>query len=214
QPPERRKLDKEVTNLLKTNNQNKSEIDWERVAQNFPERKPVECKVQRTQKQDPTLNKSKWTLPEINCLFEIVKKFNQKNWDSISNELAAASECVKQCRIVTQEKQEWSEQDDLLLREGSKFASSKTLRPDIKKGKWDPIEDEALKSAVAACGMVWKDAAPCDKGRTDTWCRERWCNILDPRIVVENWTPEEDQKILRRRDVEHKTWLGISKIFH
>lgn len=67
---------------------------------------------------------------------------------------------------------------------------SKTLRPDIKKGKWDPCEDEALKNAVAACGMVWKDVAPRVRGRTDAQCRERWCNILDPRIVVGNWTPE------------------------
>ncbi|POW22238.1 hypothetical protein PSHT_01551 [Puccinia striiformis] len=122
-----------------------------------------------------------------------------------------ASECVKQLRILTQEKQEWSEQDDLLLKEGvSTYGQnwqavanhcgrssnecinqwSKTLRPDIKKGKWDPIKDEALKSAVTACGMVWKDVAPCLRGRTDTWCRERWCNILNPRIVVGNWTPE------------------------
>ncbi|KNE94200.1 hypothetical protein PSTG_12428 [Puccinia striiformis f. sp. tritici PST-78] len=166
------------------------------------------------------------------------KKFDHKNWDLISNELATgrtASECVKQLRILTQEKQEWSEQDDLLLKEGvSTYGQnwqavanhcgrssnecinqwSKTLRPDIKKGKWDPIKDEALKSAVTACGMVWKDVAPCLRGRTDTWCRERWCNILNPRIVVGNWTPEEDQKILRRRDVERKTWLRISKSFH
>ncbi|KAH9450183.1 hypothetical protein Pst134EA_026892 [Puccinia striiformis f. sp. tritici] len=238
QPPERRKLDEEVANILKTNNQNKSEIDWERVAQNFPERKPIECKIQWTQKQDPSLNKSKWTLPEIDRLFEIVKKFDHKNWDLISNELATgrtASECVKQFRIVTQEKREWSEQDDLLLKEGvSTYGQnwqavanhcgrssnqcinrwSKTLRPDIKKGKWDPIEDEALKSAVAACGMVWKDVAPRVRGRTDAQCRERWCNILDPRIVVGNWTPEEDQKILRMRDVERKTWSEISKSFN
>ncbi|POV95962.1 hypothetical protein PSTT_15927, partial [Puccinia striiformis] len=205
-----------------------------------------------------------FTSPDLNF-----RKFDHKNWDLISNELAVcssphsqkrrviidtgrtASECVKQLRILTQEKQEWSEQDDLLLKEGvstygqnwqadktmlylknEKWKNfivanhcgrssnecinqwSKTLRPDIKKGKWDPIKDEALKSAVTACGMVWKDVAPCLRGRTDTWCRERWCNILNPRIVVGNWTPEEDQKILRRRDVERKTWLRISKSFH
>jgi len=145
------------------------------------------------------------------------------------------SECVKQFRIVTQEKREWTETDDLLLKEGvSTYGQnwqavanhcgrssnqcinrwSKTLRPDIKKGKWDPVEDEALKSAVAACGMVWKDVAPRVRGRTDAQCRERWCNILDPRIVVGNWTPEEDQKILRMRDVERRTWSEISKSFN
>ncbi|KAI9621183.1 hypothetical protein H4Q26_013383 [Puccinia striiformis f. sp. tritici PST-130] len=189
-------------------------------------------------------NHIKATLDHPNTLhdkaqkFQVLNKFDHKNWDLISNELATgrtASECVKQLRILTQEKQEWSEQDDLLLKEGvSTYGQnwqavanhcgrssnecinqwSKTLRPDIKKGKWDPIKDEALKSAVTACGMVWKDVAPCLRGRTDTWCRERWCNILNPRIVVGNWTPEEDQKILRRRDVERKTWLRISKSFH
>ncbi|KAI9616628.1 hypothetical protein H4Q26_011027 [Puccinia striiformis f. sp. tritici PST-130] len=94
----------EVANILKTNNQNKSEIDWKSSPK---QRKPIECKIQWTQKQDPSLNKSKWTLPEIDRLFEIVKKFDHKNWDLISNELATgrtASECVKQFRIVTQEK--------------------------------------------------------------------------------------------------------------
>ncbi|KAA1122020.1 Myblike DNAbinding domain-containing protein [Puccinia graminis f. sp. tritici] len=238
QPPERRKLDDEVAGILRLNNQNRSAIDWDRVAKNFPDRKPIECKIQWTQKQDPSLNKSKWSLPEIDRLFEIVKKFEFKNWDLISKELATGrtpSECVKQFRIVTQEKREWTETDDLLLKEGvSTYGQnwqavanhcgrssnqcinrwSKTLRPDIKKGKWDPVEDEALKSAVAACGMVWKDVAPRVRGRTDAQCRERWCNILDPRIVVGNWTPEEDQKILRMRDIERKTWSEISKSFN
>ncbi|KNZ48297.1 hypothetical protein VP01_576g6 [Puccinia sorghi] len=292
QPPERRKLDDEVGAILRQNNHNKDKIDWNRVAQNvhttithlsvktlkFPDRKPIECKIQWTQKQDPSLNKSKWSLSEIDRLFEIVKKFDFKNWDLISKELATGrtpSECVKQFRIVTQEKREWTETDDLLLKEGvstygqnwqagrksNKFRSNKnnnkrkerkkerkkekiddwikTLRPDIKKGKWDPVEDEALKSAVAACGMVWKDVAPRVRGRTDAQCRERWCNILDPRIVVGNWTPEvihipllpffflllcsqcssrslpqEDQKILRMRDVERRTWSEISKSFN
>ncbi|EGG04208.1 uncharacterized protein MELLADRAFT_72431 [Melampsora larici-populina 98AG31] len=91
---------------------------------------------------------------------------------------------------------------------------SKTLRPDIKKGKWDANEDEALRNAVAACGMVWKDVAPRVRGRTDAQCRERWCNILDPRIVVGNWTSEEDEKILRLRNQESKTWSEISKSFN
>ncbi|KAI8452045.1 Homeodomain-like protein [Phakopsora pachyrhizi] len=91
---------------------------------------------------------------------------------------------------------------------------SKTLRPDIKKGKWDRTEDEALRNAVAACGMVWKDVAPRVRGRTDAQCRERWCNILDPRIVVGNWTAQEDERILSMRDRDGKTWSEISKTFN
>ncbi|WAQ93152.1 hypothetical protein PtA15_18A210 [Puccinia triticina] len=237
QPPERRKLDEEVAGMLRVRGAEKGTIDWARVALNFPDRKPIECKIQWTQKQDPALNKAKWTAGEIDQLFEIVKKFEHKRWDRIAQELGTgrtASECVKQFRIVTQEKREWTETDDLLLKEGvSTYGQnwqavanhcgrssnqcinrwSKTLRPDIKKGKWDPVEDEALKSAVAACGMVWKDVAPRVRGRTDAQCRERWCNILDPRIVVGNWSAEEDSKILRMRDVERKTWSEISKSF-
>jgi len=88
QPPERRKLDDEVGAMLKQNNQDKDKIDWNRVALNFPDRKPIECKIQWTQKQDPSLNKSKWSLSEIDRLFEIVKKFEFKNWDLISKKLA------------------------------------------------------------------------------------------------------------------------------
>lgn len=237
QPPERRKLDEEVAKQLEKNDQDKKKIDWEVVGKSFPDRKPIECKIQWTQKQDSSINKSKWTSHEVDRLFEIVKKSNYQRWDLISQELGTGrtpSECVKQFRIVTQEKREWTEADDLLLKEGvSTYGQnwqavanhcgrssnqcinrwSKTLRPDIKKGKWDPIEDEALKNAVAACGMVWKDVAPRVRGRTDAQCRERWCNILDPKIVVGNWSREEDETILRMRDLEGKTWSEISKRF-
>ncbi|KAG0150038.1 hypothetical protein CROQUDRAFT_130986 [Cronartium quercuum f. sp. fusiforme G11] len=243
---ERRKLEEEVSTQLRSrlsrttdsNNHNSPALDWTLISKALPDRSPIECRIQWNQKQHPNLNKSKWTPEEIDRLYEIAKRRNERDWSSIATELGTrrtAAECVKQYRIVTQERREWSESDDLLLREGVSMYGqnwqavanhcgrssnqcinrwSKTLRPDIKKGKWDAAEDEALKNAVAACGMVWKDVAPRVRGRTDAQCRERWCNILDPRIVVGNWTPEEDERIVSLRNVEGKTWSEISKSFN
>lgn len=30
-------------------------------------------------------------------------------------------------------------------------------------------------------------------GRTDVQCRERWVNVLDPKVAFTKWTPEEDE---------------------
>lgn len=61
----------------------------------------------------------------------------------------------------------------------------------MKKGKWSAEEDDALKAAVESCGMVWKLVAPRVKGRTDAQCRERWVNILDPKVLPQTVWSEE-----------------------
>lgn len=68
---------------------------------------------------------------------------------------------------------------------------TKSLRPGMKKGKWSAEEDDALKAAVESCGMVWKLVAPRVKGRTDAQCRERWVNILDPKVLPQTVWSEE-----------------------
>ena len=46
-------------------------------------------------------------------------------------------------------------------------------------------------------------------GRTDVQCRERWVNVLDPRLRADEWTPEEDQRL---RDATAKYWPKTDSI--
>ncbi|GAA6001378.1 hypothetical protein JCM10207_006634 [Rhodosporidiobolus poonsookiae] len=103
------------------------------------------------------------------------------------------------------------------------------LRPLIKRGKWSTSEDDALRSAVAELlvdtgykgrekgkpkdkeGGTWKEIAARVSGRTDAQCRERWQNILDPKLLDNKvWTEEEEALIVRMRDEEKLSWAEIA----
>lgn len=50
----------------------------------------------------------------------------------------------------------------------------------------------ALRRAVVRCGVGnWAEVSERVKGKSDSQCRERWTNSVDPRIVgYANWTRE------------------------
>lgn len=50
----------------------------------------------------------------------------------------------------------------------------------------------ALRRAVVKCGVGnWAEVSERVKGKSDSQCRERWTNSVDPRIVgYANWTRE------------------------
>jgi len=43
-------------------------------------------------------------------------------------------------------------------------------------------------------------------GRLGRQCRERWHNVIDPSIVRREWTPEEDQFILKMHGEIGSKW--------
>jgi hypothetical protein len=85
---------------------------------------------------------------------------------------------------------------------------SKSVRPDITRGRWSKEEDELLKAAVEACGRSWKAVAPRVKGRTDAQCRERYMNLLNPDINKGPWS-EEVSFFFPRRDQNRPLIVGI-----
>ena len=80
----------------------------------------------------------------------------------------------------------------------------------IKKGIWTKEEDEQLLKGVNACAAsglgtsggkraaygVWTRVASFVPTRTDTQCRERYKNILNPAVNRGKWSEEEDNKLL------------------
>src|SRR3990167_2032479 len=116
--------------------------------------------------------KGKWTAQEDNELKEAIKRFGVKNWQQVANCLIGRT--GQQCL------HRWQ----------------KTLKPNIKRGRWTPDEDKALTLAVKAYGSKsWIKVQQHVQGRTDVQCRERWVNILNPNLNVGAWTTEEDKKL-------------------
>ncbi|KAL3149312.1 hypothetical protein ABBQ32_002120 [Trebouxia sp. C0010 RCD-2024] len=65
-----------------------------------------------------------------------------------------------------------------------------------RKGRWLPEEDRQLCQAVSIVGErkqnKWSSVAERVYGRSQTQCRERWCNVLDPTVKTGTpWTKNE-----------------------
>ena len=86
---------------------------------------------------------------------------------------------------------------------------------------WLPLEDDMLKSIIAAKGTrVWTaiaqklniqmhQGAPIRHGKQ---CRERWYNHLDPSIRKGSWSPREDLLVLEKQLELGNRWSDISKM--
>jgi hypothetical protein len=129
------------------------------------------------QQEGTTMAKSgvKWTPEEDEKLTEAVKKFGDKNWQSVATALGG-------------------------LRSGQQCLHrwQKTLNPNIRRGRWDQSEDNLLTMAIKAYGAGnWRLVQKHVPGRTDVQCRERWVNVLDPSVKSsDGWTAAEEAHLL------------------
>lgn len=114
-----------------------------------------------------------WTTEEDEKLRTAVKNFSGKNWKMISEQIEERTDV--QCL------HRWQ----------------KVLRPGLVKGPWTAEEDSMVKNLVESLGVKsWSVIAKSLSGRLGKQCRERWYNHLNPDIVKDPWTPEEDAIIL------------------
>ncbi|XP_034446570.1 v-myb avian myeloblastosis viral oncogene homolog-like 2a isoform X1 [Hippoglossus hippoglossus] len=72
--------------------------------------------------------------------------------------------------------------------------AEKTDPPKLRV-KWSQEEDENLKILFSKFEDDWRTIASVLPGRTEIQCRRRWHYRLNPDIVKDNWTKEEDEKI-------------------
>lgn len=61
---------------------------------------------------------------------------------------------------------------------------------------WNQSEDEAVLKLVKRHGQNWKVISNSLKSKTGKQIRERYINKLDPRIKKEDWTEEEDVRLI------------------
>ena len=139
-------------------------------------------------------NKSKikrWSDEQDDQLRTAVKKHGEKNWKAIADSVPGRtdSQCLHR----------WT----------------KVLNPQIKKGLWQPEEDSLLAKLVGESGPKgWTKIAQQLPGRIGKQCRERWHNHLDPAIKKDNFTEEEDQRIIQAvKDLGYK-WAKIAKLLY
>jgi hypothetical protein len=102
------------------------------------------------------------------------------------------------------------------------------LRPGLVKGNWKaevvPIilfvelslsittsskklqqlqEDKVILDCMASGVTKWSAIADKIPGRIGKQCRERWSNHLDPNLMKNDWTPEEDIELVCTRIAYH-----------
>ncbi|KAJ1970095.1 hypothetical protein IWQ62_000201 [Dispira parvispora] len=189
-------------------------------------RQPNECAIQWTTHDHPLINKSPWLPQETEKLQSLVSEQGPRNWPAIATSLETnrtAAQCFRKYQEILQAKtpkRKWTPEEDELLREAVQIYGeknwqqiayvmesrtgqqclhrwTKSVNPVIRRGRWAPEEDEALLTAVDIYGEGnWRQVQHYVQSRTDVQCRERYCNVLHPRINQGPWTKEEDLQLL------------------
>lgn len=87
-----------------------------------------------------------------------------------------------------------------------------SLDPNLKRGKWDPDEDELLLKAYAKHGSHWLNVASEISGRTEDQCAKRYVEILGPSSEgrLRAWTLEEDLSLVSKVKSYGTKWRRIS----
>lgn len=76
---------------------------------------------------------------------------------------------------------------------------------------WSSQEDETILKLIKKYGKNWKLISEMLGSKNGKQIRERYINKLDPRIKREDWSEEEDRKILELFSKIGSKWSEISK---
>jgi len=101
---------------------------------------------------------------------------------------------------------------------GQTAQASSQLNPRITgryiKVKFTPEEDARLLELVHEYGTKeWITIASLMRTRNPRQCRERWHNYLNPTLKMGNWTPEEDELLVKKYAVYGSKWSRIARFF-
>ncbi|KAJ1929578.1 hypothetical protein IWQ60_001065 [Tieghemiomyces parasiticus] len=190
-------------------------------------RRPIECAIQWSTHDHPLIKKTDWTTPETDRLMTTVEECGARNWPSIAERLdtnRTAAQCFIKYQETLQrrmQKRRWTAEEDALLRRAVQICGeknwqqiayimvtrngqqclhrwTKSVNPIIRRGRWTQEEDEALRTAVDIYGECnWYQVQRYVLSRTDVQCRERYCNVLHPRVNQGPWTRREDDNLVR-----------------
>ena len=133
--------------------------------------------LENTGDKSEKLNERKccrWTKEEDDLLIALVEEFEGKSWKKISSFIKNRSpiQCLHR----------WT----------------KILKPGLVKGPWTAEEDNILISWVKKNGTA--NFINCNNiipGRNSKQCRERWINVLNPKVLKGEWSLKEDYLIFK-----------------
>ncbi|KAL0727479.1 hypothetical protein Bca4012_023572 [Brassica carinata] len=160
--------------------QNKSVTDWFDVAVSLgTNRTPFECLARFQRSLNTDILRREWTPEEDDQLRAAVGLFGEKDWQSVANEMDG--------RTGTQCSNRWKK---------SLVPSRKRVgKSNSKEAKWSSEEDKRLRVALTFFGAKnYNKIAQFVPGRTQSQCRARWKDSLDPRLNFGSWSLEEITK--------------------
>ncbi|KAG5176018.1 Homeodomain-like protein, partial [Tribonema minus] len=128
----------------------------------------------------------RWSLEEDDRLTRAVEMFEEKNWRRIS--AVVGSKKAVQCM------QRWK----------------RSLRPDLKKGRWTHEEDALLIELITQGCKTWPELSNRITGRSAKQCRERWTHHLDPAVNKDVFTLKEDWFIISTQAAVGNRWSHIA----
>ncbi|XP_028554014.1 uncharacterized protein LOC110103393 isoform X4 [Dendrobium catenatum] len=151
-------------------------------------RTPFQCLARYQRSLNPHILNREWTREEDSKLCTAVETFGDNSWQIVASHLDGRTS--NQCSV------RWRN----------------TLLPERKRvGRWSVDEDKRLKVSVILFGAKnWKKIAQFIPGRTQSQCRERWLNCLDPSLNLERWTEEEDAKFLAAIAEHGHRWSKVA----
>ncbi|CAG8442901.1 9277_t:CDS:2 [Ambispora leptoticha] len=88
-----------------------------------------------------------------------------------------------------------------------------SLDPSLRKGPWTHEEDDLLTKGYEQHAGKWSLIAKNIPGRTDDQCAKRWRESLNPAICKQQWTAEEDERLLRKYNELGSKWQEIARFF-
>lgn len=139
----------------------------------------------------PIKRNVKWTQEEDDLLSNLVDEYQGRSWKKISSFIPG--------RTAIQCLHRWT----------------KILKPGLVKGPWTLEEDRMLFNYVSFYGS--HDFSECSKiiqGRNNKQCRERWFNVLNPKVIKGDWTLEEDYLIFKLYTVFGGKWIKFIPFFN
>jgi hypothetical protein len=117
---------------------------------------------------------------------------------------------LKMCYHMTDGREPLPRRFSQLLSEGPTFPEPN--RATVKKSKWPAKDDALLSENISIYGLTnWAFVAGAIPGRNGKQCRERWVNQLAPALSRENWTRQEDFRLVQYHRVCGNAWCQIAQ---
>nr|APY20264.1 MYB type transcriptional factor R4 [Pyrus betulifolia] len=151
-------------------------------------RTPFQCLARYQRSLNASILKREWTKDEDAKLRSAVETLGEGNWQAVASALGG--------RAGTQCSNRWK----------------KSLHPTKKReGRWTPEEDKRLKVAQMLFGPKnWNKTAQFVPGRTQSQCRDRYVNSLEPSLNYGEWTEEEDSRLRAAIEEHGYCWSKVA----